>query len=144
MYSRRKTIEETAPHYRSIGIILLKDRHGNRVRVIEMDRRTSADKIRDIYTIWLEEDPYHSWATLCECFRQCNLLTLSQRIEQHFQMVSPPTSPGSYNSELYVVYIACFYRSLPNEVYEILPYIDLPMIITFMHAGESLRSLFNR
>ena len=87
-------MQETAPHYHSIGTFLLKDRYGYRLQAIEMDRKTATDKIREVYATWLKEDPYHSWATLCVCFRQCNLHTLALKIESHFHMVSPPSSPG--------------------------------------------------
>ena len=87
-------MQETAPHYRGIGTFLLKDRYGHRLQAIEMDKKTAADKIREVYVKWLEEDPYSSWATLCECFRECNLHTLALKIENHFHMTSLPTSPG--------------------------------------------------
>lgn len=93
-------MQETAAHYRSIGIILLKDRYGHRLQTIEMDRTVPSpmDKIREIYAKWLQEEPYHSWATLCECFRQCNLHTLAQRIEKYLNIFSLQTSPGIYNN----------------------------------------------
>ena len=97
-------MQETAPHYRSIGTLLLKDRYGHRLQAIDMDEKTAADKIREVYVKWLEEDPYSSWATLCECFRECNLHTLAKKIESRFHMVSPPTSPGKiYRVKLYYI-----------------------------------------
>ena len=83
-------VEESAPAYHEIGTILLQDRHGRRVEVIEIDERgRSMSIMRVIYRQWIAEDERHSWAKLTDCFRQCHLIDLAHRIEQHFGLPSP-------------------------------------------------------
>ena len=85
-----KIIEESATSYRSIGTLLLNDRHGKRVEIIEKDERGKAEKvITEIYSKWMAEDENYSWATLTECFRECHLNALAYDIEQHFGIPSP-------------------------------------------------------
>ena len=84
-------IEESAATYHKIGTILLQDRHGRRVEIIEIDERwKSANIMREIYKQWIADDQHYSWATLTDCLRQCHLKTLAYRIEQHFGLPSPP------------------------------------------------------
>ena len=85
-----KVIESTAAHYYNIGIILLNDRHGDRVTAIERSlNRQVMDIMREIYRQWLSEDINCSWTTLTDCFRQCDLNNLAYSIEQHFGL--PPS-----------------------------------------------------
>ena len=86
-------IEETASSYHDIGVILLDDRYGHRVRNIEGSHGTPQDKVRAIYEEWLRRDEHHSWDTLCDCLRVCNLNTVAFEIEQRIGIVSPPISP---------------------------------------------------
>ena len=82
-------IEETAHAYREIGTILLNDRHGVRVDALEIDENWKSQKImRRIYKQWIAEDEHHSWTTLTECLRDCNLNFLASTIEQHFGLLS--------------------------------------------------------
>ena len=84
-------IQESANSYRCIGTILLNDRYGTRVDVIESDMREKGEKIiTEVYKEWMKEDPGYSWMTLTECFRACNLNRLAHDIEQHFGIPSPP------------------------------------------------------
>ena len=85
-----KVIESTATHYYNIGIILLNDRHGDRVTAIERSLNGRVmDIMREIYREWLSEDINCSWTTLTDCFRQCDLNNLAHSIEQHFRLPSP-------------------------------------------------------
>ena len=85
-----KIIRRSAKHYHSIGILLLDDRHGDRVDVIIHDKMKQANAIMlTVYKEWIDEDPKCSWATLTECFRQCELTSLASSIEQHFELPSP-------------------------------------------------------
>ena len=77
-----KIIEETAPHCRRIGTILLQDRRGNRLDSIEIDNPKTEGRMWKVYQIWLEEDEFYSWETLCHCLRQCDLNNLAHRIEE--------------------------------------------------------------
>ena len=83
-------IQESATSYRRIGTILLNDRYGNRVDIIESDMREKGEKIiTEVYKEWMKEDPGYSWTTLTDCFRACNLNRLAHDIEQHFGIPSP-------------------------------------------------------
>ena len=83
-------IEETAHAYREIGTILLNDRSGRRVGVIENDERGRSERImREIYKQWIAEDKHHSWTKLTECLRVCKLEALASTIEHHFGLSSP-------------------------------------------------------
>ena len=85
-----KIIQRSAKQYRQIGIILLNDRYGDRVKVIEQEKLGKGEAITlTIYTKWLAEDPNRSWVTLTDCFRQCGLHSLARSIEQHFGLPSP-------------------------------------------------------
>jgi hypothetical protein len=85
-------IRDTASKYYEIGTILLHDKYGCRIKSIEGTDRE--EKIREIYQKWLQEDENHSWATLCDCFRQCHLNSLARSIEQRVGLPSPPSPPG--------------------------------------------------
>ena len=88
-------VEQTAPAYRKIGTQLLNDRYGTRVDNIESDEKNSqSNKMRRIYHQWIAEDKHHSWTTLTECFRVCDLNTLASIIEEHFGL-SPPVQEGT-------------------------------------------------
>ena len=90
-----KVIESSAAHYYNIGIILLNDRHGNRVSAIERSlNRQVMDIMREVYREWLSEDINCSWTTLTDCFRQCDLNSLAYSIEQHFGLPSPQETPS--------------------------------------------------
>ena len=93
-----RIIEETATQYFKIGVHLLNDQYGNRVEAINVDKRTAAEKITEVYRTWLREESYASWATLCGCFRKCGFKSLAQRIEEHFRISSsqPTPLPGIY------------------------------------------------
>ena len=84
-------IQESATSYRRIGTILLNDRYGTRVDIIESDMREKGEKIiTEVYKEWMKEDPGYSWTTLTECYRACNLNRLASVIEQCFGILSPP------------------------------------------------------
>ena len=84
-------IQDSANSYRRIGTILLNDRYGNRVDIIEGDLKQKREEIiTEVYKEWIKEDPGYSWTTLTECFRSCNLNCLAYNIEQHFGIPSPP------------------------------------------------------
>lgn len=84
-------IQDTANHFKNIGTILLNDRFGERVDVIESNMRGQReDIIREVYKKWMREDVNYSWTTLTECFRECHLHRLAQSIEEHFGIPSPP------------------------------------------------------
>ena len=85
-------IEETTPHYREIGAILLNDECGNRVENIELDERKGEEKMKAVYRRWMRESEQPSWDTLLDCFRQCRLNSLTHRIEEKLGR-SPPTPP---------------------------------------------------
>ena len=86
-------IEESATSYRRIGTLLLNDRRGKRVDIIESDEGEKAEKIiTEIYKKWMAEDKNYSWTTLTECFRECRLKTLANDIEQHFGITLPQKS----------------------------------------------------
>ena len=88
-------IEETAHAYRKIGTILLNDRRGVKVDAFEIDENWKSRKImRGIYKQWIAEDEHHSWTTLTECLRDCNLNSLASTIEQHFGLPSPVQTKG--------------------------------------------------
>ena len=90
-----KVIESTAAHYYNIGIILLNDRHGDRVSAIERSLNGRVmDIMREVYREWLSEDINCSWTTLTDCFRQCDLNNLAYSIEQHFGLPSPQKTPS--------------------------------------------------
>ena len=83
-------MEESARKYREIGYILLKDRTGGKVDAIEKEvRGVPEDAVRQIYTRWLTKDVDHSWRTLAQCLRDCDLNVLANEIEEHFEL-SPP------------------------------------------------------
>ena len=82
-------IKETASHYREIGTLLLNDRYGTRIDNIESDENSQSNKMRRIYKQWIAEDKHHSWTTLTECLRDCDLNTLASIIEEHFGIPSP-------------------------------------------------------
>ena len=83
-------IQESATAYREIGTILLDDRRGVRVEIIEHDEQWKVERImREIYKKWIAEDEHHSWTTLTECLRDCSLNNLAFTIEQHFGLMSP-------------------------------------------------------
>ena len=85
-------IEETAHAYREIGTNLLNDRYGRRVEIIESNERGNVKRImQEIYKRWIAEDEHHSWTTLTQCLRDCNLISLASTIEQHFGLPSPGT-----------------------------------------------------
>ena len=85
-----KIIQRSARPYRKIGIILLHDRYGERVDVIEQDKMWQSEAIiLTIYTKWLAEDTNCSWVTLTDCFRQCGLDRLAYSIERNFGLPSP-------------------------------------------------------
>ena len=89
-----KIIQKSAKYYRGVGIILLNDRHGDRVDVFQQDTRWQSEAIvLKIYTEWLAEDPNCSWMTLTDCFRQCGADRLAYSIEQHFGLPSPQQNP---------------------------------------------------
>ena len=95
-----KIIQRSAKQYRMIGIILLHDRYGDRVDVIEQDNRGKGQaSILTVYKEWLAEDTNCSWVTLTDCFRQCGLDPLAYSIEQHFGLSSPQQdSEGTWTS----------------------------------------------
>ena len=95
-------IEESATSYRRIGTLLLNDRRGKRVDIIESDEGEKAEKIiTEIYKKWMAEDKNYSWTTLTECFRECRLKTLANDIEQYFGITSPQKSEEG----IYVQYL---------------------------------------
>ena len=72
-----------------IGAILLNDRYGKQVNIIETVARGNPEvAVREIYRKWLDQDAYNSWATLLECFRHCKLNRLASDIEQHLGLPS--------------------------------------------------------
>ena len=102
-------IEETAHAYRKIGTILLNDRRGVRVDTFEIDENWKSHKImRGIYRQWIVEDEYHSWTTLTECLRDCNLNTLAFIIEQHFGLPSPVQMKEGIYMYMYM-HVQCIY-----------------------------------
>ena len=85
-----KVIENSANNYKRIGAILLNDRYGERVEMIEKNMRGDVESIsQEIYKKWMREDTNSSWLTLTECFRDCNLHRLASDIEEHFGLPSP-------------------------------------------------------
>ena len=83
-------IDESATAYRQIGSILLQDRYGRRVEVIESDEQWKSKKVmREIYKQWISEDEHHSWAKLTDCLRQCHLNSLAYDLELHFGLPLP-------------------------------------------------------
>ena len=92
-----KIIESSASHYYHIGIILLNDRHGNRVAAIERSLNGRVmDIMLEVYRQWLTEDINCFWTTLTNCFRQCDLNNLAHSIEQHFGLPSPTVPSLQY------------------------------------------------
>ena len=84
-------IDETAHFSNKISSILLDDRYGHHVDSI---KGTGAEKIREIYEEWIDsEQDYCSWETLCDCYRQCQLGDLADRIENYIYLPTPAT-PG--------------------------------------------------
>ena len=83
-------MQQTAPRYRDIGILLLNDRNGAVVDGIEVSARgdpvAAVDKI---YAQWIREDVDCSWKKLTECLRDCSLNSPASDIEQHFGLPSP-------------------------------------------------------
>ena len=78
-------MQETAPRYRDIGILLLNDRSGAIVDGIkETARGDPVAAVDMIYTRWIGEDVDYSWEKLTQCFRDCDLNSLACDIEQHF------------------------------------------------------------
>ena len=78
-------MEETAPWYRDIGVILLKDRNGTKVDGIEKSvRGEPLEAVHMIYARWMTEDVDYSWRKLTQCFRDCGLNVLANNIEEHF------------------------------------------------------------
>ena len=85
-----KIAEESAPKYREIGIILLKDRTCAKVIAIEKEvRGIPEDAVHKIYNRWITKDEDHSWSKLAQCLRKCDLNGLANEIEKHFGL-SPP------------------------------------------------------
>ena len=94
-----KIIQRSAAHFREIGTRLLNDRYGERVDIIDNDKRGKAKAIMlTVYQEWMAEDPNCSWVTLIDCFGQCGLHRLATSLEQHFQLPSSgqPDSEGTY------------------------------------------------
>ena len=104
-----RIIQRSARQYRKIGIILLNDRYGDRVKVIEQEERGKGEAtMQTIYTEWLAEDPNCSWVTLTDCFRQCGLNRLAYSIEQRFGLPSPQQElEGMWSSDQIQYSITC-------------------------------------
>ena len=89
-----KIIESSAFRYYRIGLILLDDRHGDRVTaIVQSHNRQVTDIMREIYREWLAADINCSWATLTDCFWQCDLNNLAYSIEKYFGIPSPKKTP---------------------------------------------------
>ena len=88
-----KIIQSSASHYRHIGTNLLDDRYGERIDEIEHDKRGEREREGYNRKQWLAEDTNCSWATLTDCFRQCDLNNVAISIEQHFGLPPPQQSP---------------------------------------------------
>ena len=108
-----KVIENSANYYKPVGVILLNDRYGERVKTIENDLRGKGEAIiREIYITWMKEDTNFSWMTLTECFRDCNLHRLASDIEEHFGLPSPPPKGTSVNASKDTLFILLIERTL--------------------------------
>lgn len=82
-------IEESAEHCWTIGMELLNDPDGVRVRnILSTARDNQVDAIRGIYIRWLEQDENKSWDRLIHCFENCGLASLANRIKQHFHILA--------------------------------------------------------
>jgi hypothetical protein len=85
-----RIIQDSAHSYNCVGIHLLDDKCGNRVKNIEITNRGNVGEIiTEIYMKWMQEQENCSWTTLTECFRMCNLKRLASDIEKHFGFASP-------------------------------------------------------
>ena len=85
-----RIIRDSATSYIHVGISLLTDRYGTRVKNIESTKRGNVEEIiTEIYMQWMQEQENCSWTTLTECFRMCNLKRLASDIEKHFGFASP-------------------------------------------------------
>lgn len=103
-----KIIQSSASHYRHIGTNLLDDRYGERIDEIELEKsRRGRDIIVEVYKQWLAEDTNCSWATLTDCFRQCDLNNLALSIEQHFGLPPPQQSPRGISLLCYLCRLLC-------------------------------------
>ena len=87
-------IERTASRYRDIGSKLLHDVYGNLVQNIERNKALEEERISAVYEEWMAKDEYYSWATLCDCFRECGLNTLARDVEQYVGLPSRSLPPG--------------------------------------------------
>ena len=89
-------IKSTKGYYKRICSILLKDDGGELVDSIHREQMgREADIILEIYKKWMRENPNFSWTTLAVCFRDCELESLANSIEQHFGL---PTPKGYHNT----------------------------------------------
>ena len=86
-------MEQSAPRYRDIGILLLNDRYGAIVEGIEVSARGDPlVAVDQIYAKWIRTDVDCSWEKLTQCFRDCGLNSPASTIEQHFGLPSPMQS----------------------------------------------------
>ena len=85
-----RIVEESAVKFMDIGVFLLGDRTGARVRAIANTAfGNQVEAVRMIYVIWMEEDEDHSWKKLILCFRDVKLKSLARDLELHFGLPSP-------------------------------------------------------
>ena len=77
--------KQSAVKFRDIGVFLLRDDTGARVRGIAKAALGDQDQaIRMIYEIWIQEDEDHSWKKLIKRLRDVQLNSLAGDLELHF------------------------------------------------------------
>ena len=74
-------IQRCASNYFQLGIFLLNDDDGSKIKRMEMaNHYKPEDIIREIFQEWIASGD-HSWKVLIDCLKMCSLNTLAGDIE---------------------------------------------------------------
>ena len=75
-------IQRAAPEYNMLGILLLDDGDGSKIRSIEMTQHHQTEAVmREVFREWIATAQDHSWKKLIDSLRVLNLRTLAKEIE---------------------------------------------------------------
>ena len=78
-----KIIERTAARYSTLGVFLLNDHDGSRVKRIEMSNHYKPEAIMtEVFQEWIGTDSEHTWRRLVGCLNDCSLKTLARDVKE--------------------------------------------------------------
>ena len=80
--SQLNIIEECSSEYHKLGIFLLRDDNGYKIKRIEKTKHYIPDEIMtEMFQEWIKLPGDHSWKTLIKCLNKCCLNVLAKDIE---------------------------------------------------------------